>query len=195
MGGKGSGGARPGGGNKGVRAENVDAAFNSRVIAFNRELYSFDLVDFEPENVESRFMEYLEICDRYGMKPTVSGVSLAFGLDRRRFNEIANGCRHSYMGWKITPETVGAFQKIYKFLESVLENYLSDETKNPAKWIFLAKNHFGYSDTREQIVTHREDAPTLPSAQEIAQRLGMLNPGSAAGELPEAEIIEISDGE
>lgn len=194
MGGKGSGGARRGSGNKGVRAENVDAAFNSRVIAFNRELYAFDLVDFEPENVEARFFAYLDLCDEYGIKPTVSGVSLAFGLDSRRFNEIAHGAISSYHGWKVTSETSDAFQKIYKFLESVLETYLSDETKNPAKWIFLAKNHFGYSDTREQIVTHRESAPALQSATDIARRLGIMS-GTNTPALMEAEILEVSEPE
>jgi len=191
MGGKGSGGARPGSGNKGVRAENVDAVFNRRGIAFNKELYQYDLVDFEPENIEARFMEYLEICDRHGMKPTVSGVSVACGLDSSRFNDIAHGNRASYKGWRITPETVQAFQKVYKFLESVLENYLSSEGKNPAKWIFLAKNHFGYTDTREQIVTRREDAPSLDTAEDIAKRLGIST--SAPSPLPEAEIMSIEN--
>lgn len=193
MGGKGSGGARANSGGAQIRAGgDADKAFNARVIAFNRRLYAYDLVDFEPENVEARFLEYLAICEEHGMKPGTTSAALAFGLDVRRFNEIARGAISSYRGWKVTPATTEAFQKIYRFLESVLEGYLSGEGKNPAKWIFLAKNHFGYSDTSERIVTHREEGPALPSAEEVAARYA-AKLGRPVPELGEAELVGVED--
>lgn len=195
MGGKGSGskpGENRGGGRTKRSFADVDKDFNRRVIAFNKELYKFDLVDFEPENVEARFYEYLELCDAYAIKPSVTGVAQSFGMDGRRFWEIAHGVIKSHKGWRVTSETTEEFQKIYTFLESVLENFLANEGRNPAKWIFLAKNHFGYSDTREQIVTHREDGKKLPTAEDVAKRLGL-----SVDERPalEAEVIDIETTE
>ena len=186
MGGVGSGGRRSTSG--ATDSSKVDKTFNKRVIQFNRHVMAFGEVQFTPEGIRNRFSDYLDACEDFGMKPTVTGVAMAMGMDRRRFWEIASGNKASWHGQRINSETVDSCKRIYDFLESVLESYLSDEARNPAKWIFIAKNHFGYTDTREQLVRQVPDRAPRLSAAEVAARLGF-----APEELPQAEIVQVEE--
>ena len=127
------------------------------------------------------------------MKPTVASAGLALGFGRQRFWEIANGLRKAYKGQEVTRECEYACQKIYDCLNAILEGYLNEEQKNPAKWIFLAKNHFGYTDTREQVIRTRDETPKLPSAEEVAEKYAAQLGARKALELQEAEIVDVED--
>lgn len=176
MGGKGSGG-HPHGGNKNTRCDRVDPVLNSRIMHHNRAMMALPMVEFDPKRIMERFDVYLDSCEKYDLKPTVAGTALAMGFDRKRLWEFASGNRKEYKGSKVTPDCVDTFKKIYDFLNAGIEDLLSGEEKNPAKWIFLAKNSFGYSDTKEQLVRTRDETNLLPSAKEVAaeyaKRLGI----------------------
>lgn len=178
MGGKGSGGYRknalPRDKNPVVQMQDplaVDADENRRAIAFGRALLGLEMPDLSDlEEVRGRFDMYLDMCDENGVRPLVAGVAMAYGMDRRAFRGIASGDPH-YAKYKgVTSEVVRFFQKIYEFLEVYWENGFMEETGNPVKHIFYAKNHFGYTDQAERIVRHVEERRELPTAEEVADK-------------------------
>lgn len=196
MGGKGSGGARSNSGARMARMDKVDGELNTRIIEFGKVLMSkFELVDLNDVNaMRERFFEYLDLCEEWKMKPTLSSACMAFGLDRRRFWEIANGMKRSFKGYKLTPETEDFFKKVYDFLEMVLTNVMLDSKGNPATAIFLAKNHFGYKDVSEQVVHRVDDRLSLKSAEEVAAEYSKRL-GKSPGHLLEAEVVEVVDAD
>ncbi len=178
MGGKGSGGYRK---NALPRDKNpvvqgldplaVDADVNRRAIAFGRSLVALEVPDLSDlDEIKARFDAYLDMCEDAGVKPLVAGLAMAFGMDRRAFRGIVSGDPHFAKYKGVTPEVVHFFQKIYEFLEVYWENGFMEETGNPVKHIFYAKNHFGYTDQAERIVRHVEERRELPTAEEVADK-------------------------
>ena len=101
MGGRGSGG--PGclrANNPMVTASdpsNVDAGTNARVMAFGRDLFSFERPDLSSgESVEDAFYRYLALCSKHGIRPMVKSLANAFGIPDADFRRIAvNDPRYS----------------------------------------------------------------------------------------------------
>ena len=61
---------------------NVEPLTNSKIIAFGKELLSFDVPDYsDPEEMWERFCDYLDLCDRHREKPMVSSMAQAFSTE------------------------------------------------------------------------------------------------------------------
>ncbi len=140
-------------------------------IAFLPEI---DLTD--PEAVQKRIEEYFMIEAEYGNKPSVVGLGLSLnGMDRRRLYEIVSGNYGNTRG--ITthlPKTVtDLIKKAYTVLEQNWNDYMQGGKINPVSGIFLGKNHFGYQDKQEYVVTPNTQAASDFNEQEIRERLGL----------------------
>ena len=178
MGGKGSGGYRrnalPRDKNPVVQAHDplaVDADANRRAIAFGRSLVALEVPDLSDlDEIRARFDAYLDMCEEAGVRPLVAGLAMAFGLNRRTFRGIVAGDPHFAKYKGVSPEVVHFFQKIYDFLEVYWENGLMEETGNPVKHIFYAKNNYEYTDQAERIVRHVDEKRELPTAEEVADK-------------------------
>lgn len=191
MGGKGSGGKRA---NAGNGVEKVDPGDNHRVIEYTRELAQMEPCDLsDPEAIEERFFEFLELCDKHGMRPAVASYAAALGISRQRLWDLT---RHDYSqttvrGLKVTRECLGEIKKGYNFLEIVLENLMMSDKGNPVKYFFLAKNHFGYKDQSEHINVNIDEKPALISPDEVAAKyaaqLGRPMEAEPTYELPAGE--------
>jgi hypothetical protein len=207
MGGKGSGGPRYG--KDGRKAQtpmvqasdpsNVDAEVNSRVMAFGRELMAFEPPDFsDAASVEQRFYDYLGMCDRHGIRPMVTSMANAFGMNRHELWRIATDDRGA-RGWRggiLTPESAAVIKKSYNFLNTAWETYLMCEKGNPVKWIFMGKNYFGMKDQSEQVQVRMDVTPELPAAEEVvAKYAAMVGAERPAIETPaEVEDAEPEEG-
>lgn len=190
MGGKGSGGRRPGAGNG---AEKVDPSDNHRVIRYTMALAKMERCDLsDPEAIEERFYEFLDLADEWGMRPAVASYAAALGMSRQRLWDVT---RHEYQktaigGITVTRESLDVIKKHYNFLELVLENLMMTDKGNPVKYFFLAKNHFGYKDQTEQINVNVEERPALPTAEELAAKY------AAQLGRPQPEVVyELPDGD
>lgn len=174
MGGKGSG-TSPGSHNHSAFKANKytaqDADENTRIIEFAKELVKFELVDFtDGEEQWRRFEFLLDCCDKYNLRPSVPAMCMALGINSRVSYEMMNGRVKRFGGQEVTTLFIRNLQKMYNFIQLYLEESLIEEQKNPVKWIFLAKNHFGYTDTRENIIKTVDDKPRLASAEDVAAK-------------------------
>lgn len=197
MGGKGSGGRRntPPPARESVKESTpakVQPDINHRSINAGLELMDLEDIDdwSDAEVLKERFLECLDICDKWELKPIVSNIALGFGISAALFQDIVFGRMPRYKG--LSRESMQFLQKVYDFLKQNLENNLMDERGNPVKWIFLGKNYFGLTDQRENIVRHVDDKPELPQGSSVANKYAELV-GVTKSELPEAKVVSVED--
>lgn len=99
--------------------------------------------------VRSRTIEYLRMCGEHGMRPTVTGYALALGTSRAGLLNM--------MRSKTTPPDVSeALETGLTMIEDSMLQMMMDSKTSPVAYIFLLKNHFGYSDQTD--ITIRADA-------------------------------------
>lgn len=192
MGGKGSGGYRKNAGNSNAK---VDPDDNHRVIQFTLDISKLPQCDLtKPEAIEERFEEFLQLCDKWGLKPGVVAYASAIGMNRGTLWWLT---RHDFdsttvRGQKLTRECIDCIKKHYDFLELTLEGLMLNDKGNPVKYFFLAKNHFGYKDQSEHINVNVNERPTLAAPEDVAAKY------AAQLGRPQAEIeavYELPDSE
>lgn len=114
---------------------------------------------------ESRFASE-HICAEDDMKPSVAGLALAFGRDRRTLWKWANGIESDF----IPPESRDFIKKAYQFLNAQMEDYAQNGKINPVAAIFLMKNHFGYQDKQEVVLTPNNQLGEVTPPEELQQK-------------------------
>ena len=145
---------------------------NTKYLSLGMELFNLPAIDLkEPEQVVDRLNEFFEIHARYDMKPTVAGMGMALGLDRRRLWEIKTGNFGTQKGLSELPTmTKDSIKKAYEYMEILWENYMQNGKINPVSGIFLGKNNFGYQDKTEYVVTPNTNADSDYSTDDIRKR-------------------------
>lgn len=167
-------------------ALNIDAGDNTKYLSLGMELFNLPAIDLkEPEQVVSRLNEFFEIHARYDMKPTVAGMGMALGLDRRRLWEIKTGNFGTQKSLSELPTlTKDSIKKAYNYMEILWENYMQNGKINPVSGIFLGKNNFGYQDKQEMVLTPNTNNEPEYDVEAIKKRLSA----------PDTTIL-IEDGE
>lgn len=134
---------------------NLEEGDNSKIMAVNVALFNMSKVDLHDENaVQERLSEYFRIYAEADMKPTVAGMGMALGLDRRRLWEIKNNQTQGRGDIDKLPQgTRDVIKKAYNLMENMWESYMNSGKINPVSGIFLGKNNFGYQDKTEYVVT------------------------------------------
>jgi hypothetical protein len=145
---------------------------NAKYISVSLKLFNMPSIDLhKPELVQERLTEYFEIHVKADLKPTVAGMAMALGIDRRRLWEIKSGNYHTSSTLADLPfESTDSIKKAYDFLENLWENYMNNGKINPVSGIFLAKNNFGYQDKVEHVLTPNMNNSTDYSAEDIRAR-------------------------
>ena len=78
-------------------APDTEPGDNTKYLALGRELFNLPTIDLKDNTqVVNRLNEFFAIHERYDMKPTVAGMGMALGLDRRRLWEIRTGNSKAY---------------------------------------------------------------------------------------------------
>ena len=143
---------------------------NTKIVLTNMKFFDMPKVDLQdPEAVRERLVEYFQIYGEADMKPTVAGMGMALGLDRRRLWEIKTG-NHTSSTPKLPRETEDLIKKAYEILETTMENYANAGKINPVMAIFMMKNHFGYQDKTEYVLTPNQQQPSDYDADDIRKR-------------------------
>lgn len=151
---------------------------NTAYVMKNLEVFKLPRVDLmDAEAVQNRIAEYFAIMAKHDAKPTLTGLGMALGVDRRRLYEIRTGNFGNVVGiYRRLPEDVVALiTKTYDFLETMWEDYMLNGKINPVSGIFIAKNHYGYQDKTEYVVTPNREREEF-SPEEIRSRY-MLDDG------------------
>ena len=145
---------------------------NTRIIMTNMKFFDMPAIDLrDPAAVQERLCEYFQIYAEADLKPTVAGMGMALGLDRRRLWEIKTGNYVNVGGYKdLPPETVDLVKKAYEILETSMEAYANAGKINPVMAIFMMKNHFGYQDKTEYVLTPNQKQESDYDADEISKR-------------------------
>ena len=100
------------------------------------------------------------------MKPSVSGLALAFDVDRKTIWAWANGVDSK----TLPAEVRKAIQKAYRMLNAQMEDYMQNGKINPVSGIFLMKNNMGYQDKQEVVLTPNSALGEETSAEELQQK-------------------------
>lgn len=125
----------------------------------NHSLKIAELPRIDTKNIEQlkeRITRYFEICAEDDMKPSVAGLALAIGVDRRTL-------------WKWTQsensDRVDTVKRAYAILDLQMNDYMQNGKINPVSGIFLMKNNFGYQDKQDVIIT-----PNNPLGETVDQK-------------------------
>lgn len=156
-------------GDNGLMTESGD---NSKYLAVSMTLMNLPEIDLkDPQQVIDRLNEYFQIHADNDMKPTVAGMGMALGLDRRRLWEIKTGNFGTQKSLEELPTlTKDSIKKAYKLMENLWENYMQNGKINPVSGIFLGKNNFGYQDKTEYVVTPNTNSDNDYNADDIRKR-------------------------
>ena len=145
---------------------------NAKYIGVSLQLFNLPSIDLhKPEQVQARLTEYFQIHIDADLKPTVAGMAMALGIDRRRLWEIKTGApMGGHTAHELPTLTVDSIKKAYDFLETLWENYMHNGKINPVSGIFLGKNNFGYQDKQDIVVTPNTHNDSDYSAEDIRAR-------------------------
>ena len=165
---------KPRGGNNFLTdaALNVEKGDNTKYVMLGMRLFNLPAIDLkDPEQVRDRLNEFFQIHAEADMKPTVSGMGMALGLDRRRLWEIKTGAKvGGTTPINLPTPTLVAIKKAYEYMEILWENYMQNGKINPVSGIFLGKNNFGYQDKTEYVVTPNVNNDSDYDAEDIRKR-------------------------
>ena len=146
---------------------------NTRIVQVNMQFFDMPKVDLrDPDAVHQRLSDYFRIYGEADLKPTVAGMAMALGVDRRRLWAIANDQPTGGGGklMNIPPESADLVKKAYEILETSMEAYANAGKINPVMSIFMMKNHFGYQDKTEYVLTPNQKQDSDYNADEISKR-------------------------
>lgn len=163
---------KPRGGNNFLTdaALKVEDGDNTKYLMANVELMNMPDIDIKnPEEVRQRVNDYFKLYASYDMKPTVAGLGMALGLDRRRLWEIKTG-NYTSSTPKLPSEVEDSIKKAYKLMENLWETYMNSGKINPVSGIFLGKNNFGYQDKTEYVLTPNQKQDSDYDAEDIRKR-------------------------
>ena len=150
-----------------------DPGDNTRIVQTSMKFFDMPRVDLKnPEAVRERLAEYFRIYGEADLKPTVAGMAMALGVNRRILWAIANDQPTGGNGYKLNlpPESTDFVKKAYEMLEMSMEAYANAGKINPVMAIFMMKNHFGYQDKTEYVLTPNQKQESDYDADEISKR-------------------------
>ena len=153
-------------------ALNVQPGDNAKYVLLGAKLFNLPPIDLsDPKQVDDRLNEFFTIHAEADMKPTVSGMGMALGLDRRRLWEIKTGNFGTNKRLSELPTaTMDSIKRAYEYMEILWENYMQNGKINPVSGIFLGKNNFGYQDKTEYVVTPNVNNDSDYNADDIRKR-------------------------
>lgn len=142
----------------------LDAGDNAKYTSMNLHFMNMPKIDLHDEvAVQNRLNEYFNLMVESDMKPSVSGMAMALGIDRRRLWEIKTGNTQgsgAMGGLSSLPQGVtDLVKKAYQLLECLWEDYMLNGKINPMAGVFLGVNNYGYQDVKKVDVT-----PVLPDS-------------------------------
>lgn len=106
--------------------------------------------------LQLRITEYFKICAEDDMKPSVAGLALAIGVDRKTIWQWTQG---------ENSDRSNTIKRAYAILDLQMNDYMQNGKINPVSGIFLMKNNFGYQDKQDVVIT-----PNNPLGDTVDQR-------------------------
>lgn len=162
----------------GIQASGSDTA---KYLKKNLELMMLPDIDLKnADEVRERIGLYFSMMEMYECKPTVSGLALSLnGMARQMLWAIVNDqpTGRGAGTAKLPHEVTDLLKKAYKVMETMWEDYVQNGKINPVMGIFLGKNHYGYKDQTEYVLTPNQ-SPEDVSVEDIKSRYRTELPAS-----------------
>lgn len=150
-----------------------DPGDNTKFMKVNMVLFNMDKVDMrDVEAVQNRINEFFVLYAENDMKPTIAGMAMALGTDRKTLWAMTTGGSANGTGYKydLPPEVSLTLKKAYVLMENLWETYMNAGKVNPISGIFLGKNNYGYSDKQEYVLTPNQQNENEYDADSIRER-------------------------
>ncbi len=151
----------------------TDPGDNARFMRVNMVLFNMEKVDLSDVGaVQDRINEFFALYTENDMKPTIAGMAMALGTDRKTLWAIKNNQPANGQGWKydLPPEVSDTLKKAYVLMENMWETYMNSGKMNPISGIFLGKNNYGYQDKTEYVLTPNQQNDNEYDADSIRER-------------------------
>lgn len=114
----------------------------------------------DSEGVKRACDEYMQVSEDFEIKPSVSGLALALGVNREILLKWLRG--------EVSIRTADIIAECYSLIEIFDETAMKDNRINPVAGVFNMKNNHGYKDEVE--IKHTDEKK--PSNEEIARIYG-----------------------
>lgn len=144
--------------------ENVKPGDNARYLRHSLAMWDLPVLDIsDPEAVRERIGWYFMHCAESDMKPTVTGLALALGTTVQTLKMWTDGAsrRETHMDM---------IRQAKMVIEDQMNSYMENGKINPVAGIFLLKNHFGYRDQQETIITPNTTMGEAVDTDEMRQK-------------------------
>ena len=144
--------------------QNLKPGDTGRFLRHALDGWDLPVIDISDEKqVEERLLWYFNSCVEDDVRPTVTGMCRSLGIDRKTLYQWGQGDyraeTHSLL-----------IKKAYNLLEEMWESWMVNGKVNPVVGIFLGKNHFGYKDQQDVVVTPNNPLGEARTEEEIKQR-------------------------
>ena len=144
--------------------ENLRPGDTARYLTHNLKAMNLPPIDLDDkEQVAQRIAEYFDLCIQDDVKPGVAGLCLSLGIDRKTWYTWGVGTRR---GGKY----VDIVMQSRLVMESILETYTLHGQINPIPALFMFKNHFGYADKQEMVITPNQPLGEQVSTEELQKK-------------------------
>lgn len=170
-----------------VQGHNPDLpeGYNSRMIQFTMEIMPTEKLDYNDiEEMERRFMHYLETCAKYDMKIGNQAAYAAIGIDKGIAWEWVNRCTTN-------PARTDFIKKVQKVCALYREGLMQDGKVNPVTGIFWQKNYDGMKDQTEMVLTPNNPLGDTVDTEALAKKY--LDNADIV-DMPEGEFSEVAEG-
>lgn len=124
-------------------AEPGDNARFLRLAMASLDLPPIDISD--AKQVRNRILQYFNFCADNDRKPSMVGMANWIGVTRRSLTNWKRG--------EFGDERTPVIQNACAILEEMAVDYFQNGKVNPAAGIFMLKNHYGYKDVQDVVVS------------------------------------------
>ena len=153
-----------------MQSPHPDPGENTRYMQHSLTMMEWKKPDMgDPVAVKNRVLQYFELCRQNDMKPSIEGLGVAFGTNRKVLWRWVNGIVHS-----VSPESREILESAYDVINAQMADYMQNGKINPVAGIFLMKNNMGYEDKTEMVLTPNSALGEEQRPDEIAQKYAEL---------------------
>lgn len=126
----------------------------------------------DAEEVRAHLELYLSMCLEDQVLPTVAGMALSLGIDRRTL--------WTWMSGKVQIKSQAAMDTlkgVYMMINAQYESMLTTGKIIPVAGFFLLQNNYGYENQQKHVLIPEQ--PADPDTADLAARAGLLEDGGA----------------
>ena len=146
------------------RYPDLPEGYNTKMVNFILEITPTEPLDYDDiDEMQRRFVRYLQLCAEWDIKVGNQGAYLAIGINK----DIAWDWEHKLKG---NPARTGFVKKVREICAYYREGLMQDGKINPVTGIFWQKNYDGFKDQQEVVVTPNNPLGEIGDTEKIKQK-------------------------